>query len=195
MKTAIVVFGLVISFAVVSSGQVRTITNSTLAQIQQKRLAAERNYRENYERLGFPSPEELDRQREVDMTARIELAEQLRKARLEKERLELERRSLDLAALRLEILRLESEVESIDSRGYYPRGREYYGGGYVIGLGAYDSGLYRGRYPGRYRGYYRGNRPYNQAEGYRVTPFETIPVPRQRSLRIRSGGGQRGRWR
>lgn len=188
MKTAIVVFGLVISFAGVSSGQVRTITNSSLAQIQQKRLAAERNYRENYARLGFPSPEELDRQREVDLKARIELSEQLRRARLERERLELERRGQDLETLRLEILRLESEVESIDSREY--------GGGYVIGSGVYDSGLSWGRYPGRYRrGYYRGNRPYNRAGGYRATAFEVIPVPRQRSLRIRSGGGHLGRWR
>ncbi|MBA3352004.1 MAG: hypothetical protein H0U23_06185 [Blastocatellia bacterium] len=195
MKTAIVVFGLVISFAVVSSGQARTITNSTLAQIQQKRLAAERNYRENYARLGFPSPEELDRQREVDMTARIELAEQLRKARLEKERLELERRSLDLETRRLETeveRRLETEVESTDSGGYY-------GGGYFSGYGAFESGFSRGRYPGRFRrGAYRRNRLlplYNRAGGYRVTPFEVIPIPRQQTLRFRSGGGHRGRWR
>src|SRR5688572_27868014 len=102
MKTAALIFGLTLTLAVTSFGQVRTVTNSTLSKFQQKRLAAERDYRENYARMGFPSPEELDRQREADLTARLQLADQLRQARLEKERLELERRSLDLQAAQLE---------------------------------------------------------------------------------------------
>src|SRR5688572_28624104 len=109
MKTAALIFGLTLTLAVTSFGQVRTVTNSTLSKFQQKRLAAERDYRENYARMGFPSPEELDRQREADLTARLKLAEQLRQARLEKERLELERRSLDLQAARLEVEINESD--------------------------------------------------------------------------------------
>ena len=39
----------------------RTVTNADLEKFRQKRLAAEQNYRDNYERLGFPSPEELQK--------------------------------------------------------------------------------------------------------------------------------------
>ncbi len=189
MRAAIVVFGLIISFAVVSSGQVRTtITNSTLERIQQKRLAAERDYRENHVRLGLPSPEELDRQRDLDMTARIELSNQLRQARLEKERLELERRGLDL-----ESTRFEYEVESVESGGYI-------GGGYFGGFGGYNSGYNRGRAPGRFRrGTLPGNRllPLYDRGGYRVTPFGVIPVPNPQPPRVvfRGGGGIRGKRR
>src|SRR5688572_24288805 len=84
MKKAALIFGLFFSLVLSAAAQVRTVTNSTLQKFQQKRIAAERDYRENYEKLGFPSPEELDRQREADLKARIEIAEQLRQARLEK---------------------------------------------------------------------------------------------------------------
>lgn len=95
MKTFTLVLGMVVSLAVVGFGQ-KTVTNSTLQKFQQMRLAAERDYRENYARMGFPSPEERDRQRDADMTAQFQLSDQLRQARLESERLQLERRSLDL---------------------------------------------------------------------------------------------------
>ena len=39
--------------------QTRTITNADLEKYKQKRLAAEKELRENYRELGFPSPEEL----------------------------------------------------------------------------------------------------------------------------------------
>lgn len=181
MKKATLIFGLVFSLAAVSFAQVRTITNSTLNRIQDKRLAAERDYRDNYERMGFPSPEELDRQRETDMDARLELAEQLRQARLEKERLELERRSLEI-----ESFRLDAEIESSQVGGFY--------GGYLGGFGGgFDTrrhGRYRGHSPAG--GFFGGNRllPLIDRRGaYRVTPFGVIPVPRPRAPRIgfRSG--------
>ncbi|MEP6705366.1 MAG: hypothetical protein ABJB34_11225, partial [Acidobacteriota bacterium] len=98
MKKAVLFFGLLLSLAAVGIGQIRTVTNSSLRKFQQSRLKAESNYRDNYARLGFPSPEELDRQRDADMVARIKLAEQLRHSRLEKERLEIERHNFDLQA-------------------------------------------------------------------------------------------------
>lgn len=187
MKTGAVVFGLIISLAAISVAQVRTITNATLERHQQKRLAAERDYRENYARMGFPSPEELERQREADMAARLELADQLRQARLEKERLELERRSLDL-----EEARMDSDVDLSEYGGFY--------GGYFGGFGGFDSRGGRGKFRRNSRfGIFPRNRllPIIDRRGaYRVTPFGVIAVPNPRSPRIvfRSGG-IRGRRR
>ena len=67
MKKAALIFGLILSLTAIGIGQVRTVTNSTLQKFQEKRLAAERDYRDNYARMGFPSPEELDRQRDTDI--------------------------------------------------------------------------------------------------------------------------------
>ena len=156
MKTAAMIFALTISLAVVGSAQVRTVTNATLQKFTQKRLAAERDYRDNYERMGFPSPEELDRQREEDMRARLELAEQLRQARIEKERLELEQRELDL-----ESARLNSEIQVVDDSGVYWNG---FGGFYSGGFGRFGHSRFRNR-----SGFRTG--------GYRATPFGIIPTP------------------
>lgn len=184
MKTGAVVFGLIISLAAISVAQVRTITNATLERYQQKRLAAERDYRDNYERMGFPSPEELERQREADLAAKLELADQLRQARLEKERLELERRGLDL-----EQARLETDLEVSEYGGFY--------GGYFGGFGGFGGFDGRSRF-GKFRRHPRfGAFPRNRLlpiidrrGAYRVTPFEVIPVASPRSPRVlfRSGG-------
>jgi len=173
MKSAALIFGLTLTLAGTSFGQVRTVTNSTLLKFQQKRLAAERDYRENHERMGFPSPEELDRQRESDLTARLQLAEQLRQARLEKERIELERRNLDLETARLEAE--ITETEQVDD-GFYGT---YFGG--FSGFGGFSS---RHRF-GRFR------RPSFDRGGYRVTPFGVIRVPNPRPARILLRSGRR----
>lgn len=175
MKKAALIFGFVFSVVVVGAGQTRTVTNSSLQKFQEKRLAAERNYRENYARLGLPSPEELDRQRDLDMAARIELAEQLRRARLEKERLELERRSLDLEAAAL-----TNEAEDVDDPGIYY-------GGYIGGYG----GFYSGERFGRRRGFFQ-NRRFRNIDGYRATPVGVYPVSTPRPQRMFSRGGRGG---
>ena len=172
MKTAAMIVALVISLAAVGTAQVKTVTNSTLQKFTQKRLAAERDYRENYERMGFPSPEELDRQREEDMKARLELAEQLRQARLEKERLELEHRELDL-----ESARLNSEVQIVDDSGVYWNG---YGGFFGGGFGGFGHSRF-------------GFRSRFRDGGYRATPFGIIPTPpAPRPQRILSTRGRHG---
>lgn len=170
MKTGALIIGFILTTAVVGFGQAKTITNFELEKFQQQRLTAEREYRENYKRLGFPSPEELDKQRDEDMKARVALADQLRQARLEKERIELERQGLALDATRR-----ESDTEVYESDGYY--------GGYITGVGSFNSGRRYSRNRGR--GFYRGG-------GYRVTPFQVIPVPRQpRPQRMIVRGGRR----
>jgi hypothetical protein len=142
----------------------------------------------------MPSPEELDRQRDADLAAMIQLADQLRQARLEKERLELERRGLDLEAARL-----AAESVSTEFGGFYGGYGGYYGG--FGGFGGFDG---RGRF-GKFRRHspffrFPDNRllPIIDRRGaYRVTPFGVIPVPNPRGPRVvfRSGGGIRGKRR
>ena len=173
MKKAALIFGLVLSLATVGVGQVRTITNSTLERYQEKRLAAERDYRENYARMGFPSPEELDRQRDADMAARIRLSEQLRQARLEKERLELERQNLDVQAASMENDSAETRYD-----GFY--------GGYFGGYGgSYNYGRF-GRRHGRY------NIFSPLGGGYRATPVGVYPDPSPRLMPFFRRDGTRG---
>ena len=165
MKKAALIFGLFFSLALSAPAQVRTVTNSTLEKFQQKRIAAERDYRENYQRLGFPSPEELDRQREADLKTRIELAEQLRQTRLEKERLELERRNLELEASALQT--------------------EYVDGGYPVAVGGVFGNYGGYYYDGRYRRRL-GGRLFNRG-GYRVDPFGVYPTQPVRTIRLPRG--------
>ncbi len=178
MKKVALIFGLVLSMTAIGAGQVRTVTNSTLQKFQEKRLAAERDYRENYARLGFPSPEDLDRQREKDTAARLSLVVQLRDARLEIERSELESRRLDLEGASLDNAARAEQVGSYDGYGGYLGN---YGGGY------YPHGYYR-----RYHGYSRNVRIFNGG-GYRATPVGVYPLPSTRPLqRIVFGGRIRG---
>lgn len=187
MTKATLMFCVVISMAMTGFGQ-QTVTNATLEKFQQKRLAAERDYRENYRRMGFPSPEELERQRQSDMTARLELAKQLRQTRLQKERLELEQRRLDLEAVRNEN-ESETEIDTAEYPTFYG-----YGGTHIIGISSVGGFGYGHRYR-RYRprspfgGFGFGNRRFvSPPSGYRATPFQVIPVPNTRPARILRGG-------
>lgn len=62
-----------------------TITNADLEKFREKRLVAEKDLRENYAKLGFPSPAELERQNEEAAKDRAERAEKYRQARMERE--------------------------------------------------------------------------------------------------------------
>jgi hypothetical protein len=66
-------------------GQTQTVTDKDLEKFREKRLKAERDYRENYERLGMPSPEELERRRVEDRKVLIEWADKLRRERYERD--------------------------------------------------------------------------------------------------------------
>ena len=194
----IVVFS--VAFVVEAQRAARTVTNADLARFRDRRVAAEQEYRDNYERLGMPSPEELDAMRERDMDAQLALAEQLRQARLEKERLELDRVRLDLDADRLALER-ETVAESQAIHQSYGYGGFY--GGYYGGFG-YPGFLGRGfglgdRYPGYVplRGYPRNRLlPVFSVRTYRYTPGGVItgnqvlrPLPLNRVTR--RGGSRR----
>lgn len=66
-------------------GQTQTVTGKDLEKFREKRLKAERDYRENYERRGLPSPEELERRRVEDKKILIELSNKLRRESYERE--------------------------------------------------------------------------------------------------------------
>ncbi|MEO8648355.1 MAG: hypothetical protein ABI539_04235 [Acidobacteriota bacterium] len=130
MKNIAIIASIVLFFVAVSDGQVRrtspgrTVTNVELEKFKQKRLDAERDYRNNYAAYGMPSPEDLAARNQKDSDERLALAEQLRQARLEKERNELERSRLEMEQRR------ENFVNSIGypeiyQGGVYPG---YYGG-------------------------------------------------------------------
>ena len=66
--------------------QSSTITNVDLEKYRQKRLAAEKDLRENYREMGFPSPEELEKQNEEDSRALSERSERYKQRQLERAR-------------------------------------------------------------------------------------------------------------
>lgn len=108
------------------SAQTKTITNADLEKYRQKRLAAERDYEENYERMGFPSPEELKWQNEESQRDLIEYSEQLRSERMENDN----SFQADADALRSQIASVEAQINYL--RGELNRnpnlGRIFLGG-------------------------------------------------------------------
>lgn len=69
----------------------RQITNLDLEKYRLERIAADKELRENYEKLGFPSPAELERRSERSRVETEELAARLRVDRIEQERLDAQR--------------------------------------------------------------------------------------------------------
>jgi hypothetical protein len=87
----ITVFIVILMGVSYAGAQTLEITNADLEKFRAKRLAAEKELRENYAKLGFPSPEERERQAEKEEKARTELVDKLRADRLARERVEVER--------------------------------------------------------------------------------------------------------
>lgn len=82
----LILFGLIF-FPFSAEAQTRKVTNADLEKFRAERLEAERQYRQNYERLGLPSPEELERRRAESAREREELSARLRAERLQREQL------------------------------------------------------------------------------------------------------------
>lgn len=183
------VFSLCMCFclSVVVFSQTPTVTNLDLEKYRIERMMADREYRENHARMGFPSPEELERQAQEDMAARMEIADRLRQARQDQERIQLDRDRLDLDAARLQA-EIDANTASRESEGYgnygygYPNYGAYgypgvYGypgyGRYRTGRGYYDRW---GRWQDRLRiGRYGTYGPYGLPGGVRVTPGGVYP--------------------
>lgn len=95
----------------IAYSQTKTITNADLEKYRQKRLAAERDYEENYDRMGFPSPEELKRQNEESQQDLIEYSEQLRAERIEEDN-----------SIQADADQLRSQIASVEAQINYLRG-------------------------------------------------------------------------
>jgi hypothetical protein len=164
MRKAVFSLFMCVCLSVVVFSQTPTVTNLDLEKYRIERMMADKEYRENYARLGFPSPEELERQRQEDQAARVELAERLRHARQDQERIQLDRDRLDLDAARLQ--------SEIDANAAAQEQREGYYGNYP-NYGTYGyPGVYG--YPG-YGGGYRNGRGYYDRWGRWHDPFRITP--------------------
>lgn len=141
MKGSLLFFVVVLGVVAVSA-QVKTVTNADLEKFRQERLKNEKDYRENYARLGLPSPEELQRRNEQSAKERTELSNRLRAERLEQERRE-------ALAAQGSLYVVPNNVQP----------RRYYQSPYYFGYPVYG-GFYRGRANRNYGGTpFYNNRP------------------------------------
>jgi hypothetical protein len=117
--------------------QTDTITNRDLEKYRSERLKAETDLRENYKRLGFPSPEELRRRNAEAAKATAELSARLRTERLERERIAAIRAQQTIQPTRVEVIQGTTQPQIYWSTGYWrvhrqPRPR-YFQPGYFAG--------------------------------------------------------------
>jgi cell division protein FtsL len=128
-QRSLFIFCLILVSAVCVVSQ--TVTNTDLAKYREQRLAAERDYRDNYVRLGMPSPAEIERKREESRIATEQLSAKLRSERLERERIEAYREAeLIRAAQYNRQLRAEQQAFYSANPGYFVSYGAYGGLGY-----------------------------------------------------------------
>lgn len=162
-------------------GQSKTVSNTDLERFKQKRLAAEREYRENYEKLGFPSPEELKRRNEQSFQEMEKLSDKLRVERLARENAEA----------------IREQNENFNSQAYfnqpgnalYPPNRTNYYFGFPQTFGGFNYGFPRtrnNRFPNSaYIERLRETDFINRRNGY-TSPFRPAVKPRP-NFTIRGG--------
>jgi hypothetical protein len=164
-----------------SVAQNRMVTNADLEKFRQKRLLSEKDYRENYAKLGFPSPEELEKLNVASSRERSELSRRLEAERAEREKTALLSRQVDAAEAQANYLQYRNQngafYQPNYTVGYSPFLYNNYG---------WRSGNFYGR-PYSHNYYYRNNLPiYSRFPGVVLT----INAPR-----LTIGGGNHGRRR
>lgn len=123
MRSRIAMLMFFISATALSSmAQSKVVTNADLEKYRQARLTAEREYRENYERLGMPSPAELERRREQSRIENERLSEKLRGEELERQRLSASSETYDQA--RVQILNIP-QPQGYGPIYFWSNGRRY----------------------------------------------------------------------
>ncbi|MBV9242341.1 MAG: hypothetical protein JO314_10065 [Acidobacteria bacterium] len=141
----------------------RTVTNSDLERYREARVEQERQLREDYVRLGFPSPEELARRNMESQQQLYDLSDRLKAERLERDRLELEREQM--------MLMMFPPVQGGDN-GVLP-GDAFYPTAWGLGNGF---GRGRGR---QQQGYFAGGQFWPQGSRTPARPaFVRPPAPR-----------------
>lgn len=140
-KFAIVILVLTAAFS--AFAQTRTVTNADLEKFRQQRVESERKLKERYAEMGFPSPEQLERQNRERREAMEEYSDELRERRLMSQN--------DIVA---EANLLRSQIASVEAQINYLRGQNgggsSYRGGTVTISGYLPYGGYGG-YGGRIR--------------------------------------------
>jgi len=190
-KFAIAILSL--TAAVSAFGQeTRTVTNNDLEKFRRQRIENERKLKERYAEMGFPSPEQIERQNRERREAMEEYSDELRQRRLETQS--------DIVA---EANELRSQIASIDAQINYLRnqggGKVYKGGTATItGYLPYDG---YGGY-GRYGGFRRNRSPLRQIsrlpQNMRTVQEYGAMYPSSRSIynqsigNVRIGGRVRG---
>lgn len=186
-KRTIFVLGFIFIFSGFVLGQTKTVTNADLEKFRQKRLKAEKDYRENYAAMGFPSPAELVKQNEESRRELNEFADQLRQERLAREN---QQASYDYYQTGNE-QNIDNSAYSYPNSGFIDR---YYGQ-------TYYNGYYRHR---RYnRRYNHGSGSRSRTKDYRQRFINSLPPYVLRNHRFnrlntnrnqrRNGGGTRFR--
>lgn len=173
-KKLLFILGLILVAAGAASAQTkaaRTITNDDLEKFRQSRLQAEKDLRENYAKLGFPSPEEMRQTEEQASAERERLSEKLRSERLAREQIQLEQDYLRAQTSTANVVYIQET-----SGGYY---RPVYFGAYYHRY--YGSGGYL---PGG--GYFGPTFNPNQGVQINTTPIRINTTgPTRRPVRIR----------
>lgn len=184
----LLLIGLLFISANFGLAQKRTVTNEDLEKYRQKRLAAERDLRENYERLGFPSPEELQKQIDQSSAERSALSARLEAENLRRAQLDLERQRAEADA------NSRRQYQTEDNQGYQ---NDYFSNfGYSnFGYGGFLSFPNFGGYYNRgYRGGFYNNQRGNFNSQPRVEYRNNLPVivpPAPRPILAPSNGGRR----
>ncbi len=115
------ILALILAAANLAASQTKTVTNSDLEQFREKRFKAERDYRENYEKLGFPSPEGLERQNVESRRSLSELSRRIEAENAQNENYYKARANnllTEIAAVDAQIAYLRGEVNRLPNRNY-----------------------------------------------------------------------------
>ena len=128
-------FIFIVCFAAVTAmsimAQTKTVTNADLSKYSQERVKAEKDLCENYAKLGFSSPEELERRDKSDAKERAELS-----ARLSQEQREREWAVAEIEQRRAEQSRYDSYIRSL----FYDRPQQdNFSGVWFSGFGRFRS--------------------------------------------------------
>jgi Spy/CpxP family protein refolding chaperone len=144
-KLAVVILSLIVSVSAFAQ-TTKTVTNQDLEKFRQKRIESEKQLKEKYAQMGFPSPEELARQNARKRAEFEQYSDELRRQRIQSQN--------DIIA---QANALRAEIASINAQINYLKNQQNPSGVYKGGTVTITGYLPYGGYGG-YGGYYGGNR-------------------------------------
>ncbi len=200
MKKRILTFiGVIFISANAAAAQKRTVTNEDLEKYRQKRVAAEKDLRENYERLGFPSPEELQKQIERGNAERSALAARLEAENARREQLNLDRQNAENEARNRNFQYQNQNNQNYQGDYFSNFGYSSFGYGGFLSFPNFGGGFNRGGFYGSFGGGRGGNFGNGQRGNYSNQPRieyrnnlpVIVPPAPPRILAPRQGNGGR----